>query len=100
MEKEEYGSYTSKLKITKAKNISDAVDIKAGKNYTVILKSTGEVYVTGSNLYGELGQNNTTLRKVKEFTKVESLKDICMISAGYTHVLALRTRRKSKYMGR
>lgn len=75
----EFGTYTNKIPVTKAKNITDAIDIKAGKNHTVILKSTGEVYVTGSNLYGELGQNDVNIRKVKEFTKVPDLGDIVKI---------------------
>ena len=79
MVKVEYGTYTNKISVTRAKNITDAIDIKAGKNHTVILKSTGEIYVAGSNLYGELGQNDVNIRKVKEFTKVASLRDIVKI---------------------
>jgi len=83
------GSYTNKIKVTRAKNITGVIDIKAGKNHTVALKSNGEVYVTGSNLYGELGQNDENIRKVKEFTKVESLKDIVQIGVGDSTVQAL-----------
>ena len=87
----EYGTYTNKIPITKAKNITDAIDIKAGKNHTVILKSTGEVYVTGSNLYGELGQNDVNIRKTKEFTKVPGLRDIVKIGTGDSQNLALKS---------
>ena len=84
------GSYTNKIGVTKAKNITDAIDIKAGKNHVVVLKSTGEVYVTGSNLYGELGQNDVNIRKTKEFVKVPNLRDIVKIGAGNTQNLALQ----------
>lgn len=79
MEKEESGSYTNKITVTKAKNISDVIDIKAGKNHVIALKSNGEVYVTGSNLYGELGINDTKIRKVDEFAKVANLDNVVMI---------------------
>ena len=76
------GNYTNKISSpTKAKFVTDAIDIKAGKNHTVILKSTGEVLVTGSNLYGELG-TNSSLRKTNQFTKVENLNNVVAISAG------------------
>ena len=79
MARVEHGVYTNKIPVTKSKNITDAIDVKAGKNHTVILKSTGEVFVTGSNLYGELGQNDVNIRKTKEFTKVPDFKDIVKI---------------------
>lgn len=91
MEKGESGSYTNKITVTKAKNVSDIIDIRAGKNHTIALKSNGEVYVTGSNLYGELGQNNTKKKKVDEFTKIEGLNNVCMIGAGDSHNIALKT---------
>lgn len=89
MGKVEFGSYTNKITVNKAKDITGVIDIKAGKNHAVILKSTGEVYVTGSNLYGELGQNDTSIRKVKEFTKVEGLRKIIAIGAGDSTVTVL-----------
>ncbi len=50
------GSYTNIVRTpTKAKYITDIIDIEAGKNHTIALKSTGEVYVTGLNMYGQLG---------------------------------------------
>lgn len=91
MEKVESGSYTNKITVTKAKNISDVIDIRAGKNHTLVLKSNGEVYVTGSNLYGELGQSHSKIRKVDEFTKVPNLDNVVMIGAGDSHNLALKT---------
>lgn len=84
------GSYTNKVTVTKAKDLSDIIDIKAGKNHAIALKSNGEVYVTGSNLYGELGMPNTSTKKVKQFTKVENIESIVMVAAGDTHNMALK----------
>lgn len=90
MEKEESGSYTNKIGIKQAKNITDVIDIRAGKNHVVALKSNGEVYVTGSNLYGELGQNNTNIRKTDEFIKVENIDKVVKIAAGDSHNIAIK----------
>ena len=90
MEKEEYGSYTNKIIVKRAKNISDVIDIRAGKNHVIALKSNGEVYASGSNLYGELGQDNTKVRRTNEFTKIEGLENVCMIGAGDSHNIALK----------
>ncbi|MCI8620528.1 MAG: hypothetical protein HFJ50_01570 [Clostridia bacterium] len=48
------GDYKQKSTITKVQNITDVIDVSAGKNHTNILRSTGEVLVTGSNMFGEL----------------------------------------------
>ena len=69
--------------------MTDVIDIKAGKNFTLALKVDGTVWASGSNLYGELGQNDTGLTKVKEFTKVKELEGIVMIEAGDSTALAL-----------
>ena len=90
MVREEFGSYTNKITVTQSKNISDVIDIKAGKNHAIILKSNGEVYATGSNLYGELGQNDTKRRKVDQFIKVPGLDNIVMIASGDSHNMALK----------
>ncbi|MCI8519452.1 MAG: hypothetical protein HFJ51_05205 [Clostridia bacterium] len=73
-----------------AKNMTDVIEIKAGRNYTLALKSTGEIFVTGSNIYGELSQNNMGIRRINKFTKIESIDHVVKISAGDTHALALR----------
>ena len=76
------GSYTNKVaNPTKAKYIADVIDISVGKNHSILLKTTGEVYVTGLNIYGQLGNNDTSIKKVDTFTKVEGLTGIARISA-------------------
>ena len=89
MEKEESGSYTNSIQITKAKYLTGVIDIKAGKNHVIALKNTGEVYASGSNLYGELGRNAETVRRTKEFIKVPILENIVMVGAGNNHSMAL-----------
>lgn len=90
MVKQVPGSYTSRVTVTKAKDLSDVIDIKAGKNHAVALKSNGEVYVTGSNLYGELGMPNGATKKIKQFTKLDGIDNVVMIAAGCTHSMALK----------
>ena len=76
------GSYTNKVSTpTKAKYIADVIDIAVGKNHSILLKTTGEVYVTGLNIYGQLGNNDTSIKKVDTFTKVENLSSVARISA-------------------
>jgi len=76
------GSYTNKvITPTKAKSMTDVIDIAVGKNHSILLKSTGEVYVTGLKLYGQLGNNDTSIKKLNTFTKVENLTSVARISA-------------------
>ncbi len=76
------GSYTNIVRTpTKAKYITDIIDIEAGKNHTIALKSTGEVYVTGLNMYGVIGNGSTEVKKISQFAKVESIKGIGRIGA-------------------
>ena len=89
MEKEVSGSYTNSIQITKVKYLTGVIDIKAGKNHAIALKNTGEVYASGSNLYGELGRNAETVRRTKEFIKVPILENIVMVGAGNNHSMAL-----------
>lgn len=75
-------SYTNKVATpTKAKYMSGAIDIAVGKNHSIALKTTGEVYVTGLNMYGQLGNNDTSIKKVNTFTKVQNLSAVARISA-------------------
>ena len=85
------GSYTSKTTVKKSQNIANAVDIKAGENHAVVLMSTGEVYATGSNLYGQLAQDVNQVRRLKQFTKIQNLSKVVMIATGDNHNIALKS---------
>ncbi len=94
------GSYTNKvLTPTKAKNVIDAIDIALGKNHSILIKTTGEIYATGLNIYGQLGNNDKTIKKVNEFTKVENLNNVVRISTTDSGNLAVTTDRKCILMG-
>ena len=99
MERVQFGSYTSSIQITKAKNIRGIIDIRAGKNHVIALKNTGEVYASGSNLYGQLGRNSVLITRTKEFIKVPNVENAVMIGTGEEHSLALDLDRKSLDMG-
>lgn len=43
--------------------ITDAIDIAASYNHTIILRADGTVWSTGYNQYGELGTGDTEERK-------------------------------------
>lgn len=93
-EKEECGSYTNKITVTNSKNMLDVIDIKAGKNNVIALKSTGEIYVSGTN-YGI-----STDRQTNKFIKVEGLNQICMITAGTTREYCIKLNWKNPNLGR
>ncbi len=66
---------------------ADAVAISAGGNHSLYLNSKGEVYSWGSNKEGQLGDGSQTSRGLPK--KIDGLKDIVKISAGFSHNLAM-----------
>ena len=59
------GNNTDKTRFSRCKDsngnyINDAVDVAAGDNHTLVLRSNGTVWATGYNEYGQLGNGNTT----------------------------------------
>ena len=75
--------------------ITDAIDIAASYNHTIILRADGTVWSTGYNQYGELGTGDTEERKI--FTQVKGpngegiLENIVQITTGYYTGYALTT---------
>jgi alpha-tubulin suppressor-like RCC1 family protein len=64
--------------------------VAAGYGHVVVLLDDGTVYTSGCNLYGQLGREDTQMNDIsKRFEKVESLKNIVDVSAGFRHTLAL-----------
>ena len=83
------GSYTNVITTpTKAKYLTNVIDISAGKNHSILLKGTGEVYVSGINKFGELGQE-LNIKKTAEFTKVTEINKIARIDASDSSNIAL-----------
>jgi alpha-tubulin suppressor-like RCC1 family protein len=74
--------------------LTSLVSIAAGKDYSVALAFDGTVYAWGNNGYGQLGDNTTTNRstpvQVKGEGGVGALTEVAILSAGQTHVLAVK----------
>jgi hypothetical protein len=68
---------------------SDFVAIAAGGTHSLALKSNGEVWAWGYNLYGRLGDNSTTDRLVP--VRVVNQSDFVAIASGGSHSLALKS---------
>ena len=77
--------------------LTDISQISAGEYYTVALKNDGsEVYSWGYNVYGQLGDGSndeahTPVKVLGGAQGGEYLTDISQISAGYHHVVALKS---------
>ncbi|MCS7180153.1 MAG: carboxypeptidase regulatory-like domain-containing protein, partial [bacterium] len=74
--------------------LSNIKYVSAGGNFTVAVSEDGYVYAWGNNDYGQLGDGtfNTSYVpvKVKGVGGIGYLSGIKMVSAGYTHVIALK----------
>ena len=73
--------------------LSDVIDIAAGKYFTIILRKDGTVWGTGINNYGQLGngttENSNTFVQVKSADNGEYLRNIVQITAEDETVHAL-----------
>jgi alpha-tubulin suppressor-like RCC1 family protein len=68
--------------------LTDVIDITAGVDHSMALKSDGTVWGWGSNNVGSLGDNTTTDRLTP--IQVLSLTNIIKIDAGWDYTLALK----------
>ncbi len=68
-------------------------EIGAGRDYTVMLTTSGKVLGIGDSTYGQLGYNNslkfTSIREIEENKSEKELPIIEKVSAGTIHVVAL-----------
>ena len=62
--------------------------IDAGSTHTLAIDKTGRIWTWGSNTYGELGNNSTTL-KCTPVSILGSNKTFCNIAGGYYYSLAI-----------
>ena len=80
---------------TKEEEITDAIDIAAGANWTMILRADGTVWEAGYNGYGQLGDGTTTSTTVFHKVKLDNngnyLKNIVQITAEDSTAHALTT---------
>lgn len=89
---------TTKIKITDTTNdiftyvflqVVDGVkvDIQEGQDFTVALRSDGNVWSYGKNDKGQLGIGSTDSKNIP--TQIKILQNIEQIAVGYSHSLAL-----------
>jgi len=70
-------------------NAGDTIQIAAGEDHTLVLKSNGTVWAWGNNSNGQLGNGTTTNSYVP--VKVIGLDTVMAISAGAGHSLAVKS---------
>jgi alpha-tubulin suppressor-like RCC1 family protein len=68
---------------------ANVIDIAAGTNHTIALKSDGTVLAWGYNNTGQLGNGNFTSQNIP--VAVSSLTSVIAIAAGGSHTLALKS---------
>lgn len=73
---------------TQILNISGIMDISAGKSHSMILTKGGNVYATGLNSLGQLG--NGTKDYNKEFKLLNTINDVNYITAGNTYSMFIK----------
>ena len=71
-------------------DLMSVVDIGAGNNYSIALKSDGTVWTWGSNDSGLLGTGAPTSTSANRPVQVSSLSSVTAIAAGTGHVLVLK----------
>jgi alpha-tubulin suppressor-like RCC1 family protein len=77
---------TSKAIMLKVKAVA-VVKVSIGDSHTMILKSDGTLWATGSNFYGELGDGTTTGRSTPE----QIMSGVSSVSAGSGFTMILKT---------
>jgi alpha-tubulin suppressor-like RCC1 family protein len=82
------------VKISAGVFLDQVIQIYAGDNYALALRSDGTVWTWGNNASGQLGQNNTTnylyaTQVFKDAARIQPLNNIVKMTAGDTHALAL-----------
>jgi alpha-tubulin suppressor-like RCC1 family protein len=78
-----------RLSLVQVSGLTDVVQIAAGLQHSLALKSDGTLYAWGYNFYGQLGDGTTTQRNVP--TLVPSLTGVIAIAASTHHSVAIRT---------
>ena len=85
--------YSSAVQVGSGSTWIDAGGIGGfGSYHTVLIKSTGELYTTGWNLYGQLGVGDTTSRST--LTQVGALTNWKFARGGYNSSFAVTTGNK------
>ena len=87
------GDGTTTTRCSPVREFCSATDwccVSAGSYHTAAVKTSGQIWVWGNNVYGRLGDGTATSRcsPVREFS---SSTDWCCVSAGSYHTAAVKT---------
>ncbi|MBM4165221.1 MAG: hypothetical protein FJ222_12395, partial [Lentisphaerae bacterium] len=75
------------VKLSDGSALENVIDIDAGSNHAVALKSDGSVWAWGSNGYGQLGIPDPNIYP----EEVTGLAGVTNVAAGSSHTVALKT---------
>ena len=81
------GTKTNVTKPTKT-NMTNIMEISAGRNHTVVLGANRVLYATGSNSNGQLGIGTKDDKLL--FTEITKVQDMMSISSGNTYNVAIK----------
>ncbi len=99
------GSYTSQYTFTKVTTFTDVISVACGSNHTMmiqgtrtngILSSTGKLYGTGSNSFGQLGIGTSTLKynlfkaSIDNIINNSTISGVSQVACGSNHTMILR----------
>ena len=84
------GTHSQRTTAVQVDDLMSVIDIGAGGNYSMALKSDGTVWTWGTNDRGQLGTGSSLPAASNRPLKVPSLSSITAISAGTGHLMALR----------
>ncbi|AEC02492.1 fimbrillin family protein [Parasphaerochaeta coccoides] len=69
-----------------ARWLAKVKSVSAGNNFTMILAEDGTLWATGTNYYGQLGDDTT----IDKSTPVQVMTDVETVSAGYYHTMIVK----------
>lgn len=84
------GDGTSENQLDEASRVLSLYGVKkiiAGSDHNFAIKTNGEVWGWGDNLYGQISHNDKTEQRIPILVNVNEAIEIVQISAGYAHTL-------------
>ena len=72
------------------KIMDDVIQVAAGANHTLAIKTDGSLWAWGYNLYGQLGNGESGSEK-KQISPVKIMDGVVQVTAGDNHTLAIKT---------
>ena len=78
--------------ITPTKIMDDVVQVSAGRNHTMAIKTDGSLWAWGSNFFGQLGNGRTENTWSIYYDKpIKIMDSVVLVSTGEEHTMAIKT---------